>query len=98
MQFRQPHVYITPATINTNTVIPANTLKGTSAGIQNGTGCRIKSGMTTFDMFICRINNIHAPLKLDSMPAFESIVMDRIIILLSAGVTVFYSFARGPYV
>lgn len=43
---------------------PANTLKGTSAGtvqlrsnIQNRTGCRIKSGMTTFDVFNCRINS-----------------------------------------
>jgi|GEM_PF-5332419 len=42
--------------------------------------------------------NIHALLKLDNMPVFESIVMDRIIILLSAGVTLFYSFARGPCV
>jgi len=42
---------ITPAIINANPVIPAK------AGIQNTTGCRIKSGMTTFDMFTCRSNN-----------------------------------------
>ncbi len=35
---------ITPAIMNANTVIPA------TARIQNRTGCRIKSGMTTFDM------------------------------------------------
>jgi len=41
---------ITPAT-DANTVIPAE------AGIQDRTGCRIKSGMTTIDMFTCRSNN-----------------------------------------
>ena len=41
----------TPATINANTVIPAK------AGIQDRTGCLIKSGMTTFDMFPCRSNH-----------------------------------------
>ncbi len=40
---------ITPATIYVKTVIPAK------AGIQNGSGCRIKSGMTV-DMFNCRSN------------------------------------------
>jgi hypothetical protein len=43
---------VTQATINANTVIPAK------AGIQNRAGCRIKSGMTTFDMLPCRSNNI----------------------------------------
>ena len=41
---------ITPATIYVKAVIPAK------AGIQNGSGCRIKSGMTV-DMFNCRSNN-----------------------------------------
>jgi hypothetical protein len=41
---------ITPATIYIKVVIPAK------AGIQNGTGCRIRSGMTIFDMFTCRSN------------------------------------------
>ena len=40
---------ITPATIYVKAVIPAK------AGIQNWTGCRIKSGMT-FDMFNCQSN------------------------------------------
>ena len=40
---------ITPATIYVKAVIPAK------AGIQNWTGCRIKSGMT-MDMFNCRSN------------------------------------------
>jgi len=31
-----------------NAVIPANTLKGTGAGIQELSGCRIKSGMTNY--------------------------------------------------
>jgi len=44
-------ILITPATINVHTVIPAK------AGIQDRAGCRIKSGMTTFDMFSCRSNN-----------------------------------------
>jgi uncharacterized protein YgbK (DUF1537 family) len=43
---------VTQATINANTVIPAK------AGIQNRAGCRIKSGMTTFDMLPCRSNNV----------------------------------------
>jgi hypothetical protein len=43
--------HITPATIYVKPFIPAK------AGIQNWTGCRIKSGMT-FDMFNCRSNNI----------------------------------------
>ena len=43
---------ITPATIYVKAVIPAK------AGIQNWTGCRIKSGMT-FDMFNCQSNNSH---------------------------------------
>ncbi len=42
---------ITPATKDANTVIPAE------AGIQDRTGCRIKSGMTPIDMFTCRSNN-----------------------------------------
>ena len=45
---------ITPATIYVKVVIPAK------AGIQNWTGCRIKSGMTILDMFICRSNNKEA--------------------------------------
>jgi hypothetical protein len=40
-----------PANINANPVIPAK------AGIQHMTGCRIKSGMTPYDMFTCRSNN-----------------------------------------
>jgi hypothetical protein len=40
---------ITPATIYVKVVILAK------AGIQNWTGCRIKSGMT-MDMFHCRSN------------------------------------------
>jgi len=43
---------VTQATINANTVIPEK------AGIQNRTGCRIKSGMTIFDMLPCRSNNV----------------------------------------
>jgi hypothetical protein len=43
---------ITPATIDVNSVIPAK------AGIHDRTGFRIKSGMTIFDMFTCRNNNI----------------------------------------
>ena len=31
--------------------------KSAIIGIQNRTGCRIKSGMTTFDTFTCRSNN-----------------------------------------
>jgi hypothetical protein len=42
---------ITPATIYVKAVIPAK------AGIQNWTGCRIKSGMT-FGMFNCRSNRM----------------------------------------
>jgi len=42
--------FITTATTCVNAVTPAD------AGVQNGTGCRIKSGMT-FDMFNCRSNN-----------------------------------------
>jgi len=47
---RKPE-FITTATIGVSSVIPA------TAGIQDWTGCRIKSGMTTFDMFTCRSNN-----------------------------------------
>lgn len=51
---------VTQATINANTIIPAE------AGIQNRAGCRIKaypgldpgSGMTIFDMLPCRSNNV----------------------------------------
>jgi hypothetical protein len=38
---------------NNNANIPAK------AGIQNSTGCRIKSGMTNVNMFIFRSNNRH---------------------------------------
>ena len=31
--------------------------QGTQAEIQEYTGCRIKSGMTSFDIFICLSNN-----------------------------------------
>ncbi|PKN67756.1 MAG: hypothetical protein CVU54_16350 [Deltaproteobacteria bacterium HGW-Deltaproteobacteria-12] len=44
-------IFINPAAINVHTVIPAE------AGIQNSTGCRIKPGMTTVYMCICRSNN-----------------------------------------
>jgi len=41
--------YITPAIKYLNIVIPAK------AGIQEGTGCRIKSGMTELDYLIARL-------------------------------------------
>jgi len=40
---------ITPAIKSLNIVIPAK------AGIQEGTGCRIKSGMTELDYLIARL-------------------------------------------
>jgi type I restriction enzyme M protein len=55
---------ITPATINTPTVIPTPpTVIPAEAGIQNRTGCRIESGMTTFDMFAGRSDKLTAVLK-----------------------------------
>ena len=41
--------YITPAIKYLNIVIPAK------AGIQEGTGCRIKSGMTELDYLVARL-------------------------------------------
>ena len=41
--------YITPAIKYLNIVIPAK------AGIQVGTGCRIKSGMTELDYLVARL-------------------------------------------
>jgi hypothetical protein len=57
--------FITPAIIYVNTVIPAE------AGIQNWTGCRIKSGMT-IDMFNCRSNNSNV-MQRDANGSYRSI-------------------------
>jgi hypothetical protein len=62
------HAFITPATIYVKAVIPAK------AGIQNWTGCRVKSGMT-FDMFNRRSNN--HPGRLYSVEIFSPPVLSK---------------------
>jgi len=47
--FESPFFIITPAIKYLNIVIPAK------AGIQEGTGCRIKSGITELDYLIARL-------------------------------------------
>jgi hypothetical protein len=50
-------VVITPAIKYLNIVIPAK------AGIQVGTGCRIKSGMTELDYLVARLMLMHKELN-----------------------------------
>jgi hypothetical protein len=51
--------FITPATIHLKTILPAEAGKRSLMFIiHDGTGFRVKPGMTTLNMFTCRSNNM----------------------------------------